>query len=268
MRGNHSNTTPLALASQAAQHQHNCLLSHLPAEDLAILVPKLKLVAVEAGEVLTTPGMTITHAYFPITAIMSMLHTLESGASAEIAVIGNDGLVGSSLLMGAEVASCWTVTESAGMAYRIGAQQLKDAFYRSSSGHCSDAFQHLLLHYTQVLLTQMAQTAVCYRHHRVEQRLCRWLLMRLDRLPGNELLMTQEQIASLLGVRREGITEAACHLQMAGVIDYHRGHISVLDRQGLEACACECYEVVRQESNRLLGVTINSHARAIQLPVA
>lgn len=246
------NTVHSVVAHSATQHSQNSLLSHLPRKDLAELVPHLSLIALSSGQVLATPGMEIHYAHFPVSAIVALLHTLESGASAEIAVIGNDGLVGTSLLMGGEIASCWAVTERAGAAYRIEARRLKDIFNRAWEGHGSAVFQRLVLRYTQVLLTQIAQTAVCYRHHRVEQRLCRWLLMRLDRLPGNELIMTQEHIAHLLGVRREGITEAAYHLQQSGLLDYHRGHITVLDRAGLEERTCECYAVVKLESERLL----------------
>lgn len=231
----------------------NHLLALLPKDELARLKPHLEAVSLRPRQTLFVPGAEIHHAYFPTDVIASLLYVLESGASAEIAVIGNDGLVGASLLMGSDVATYWAVVQSGGNAYRVEGRWLKEAFQRPlEAWGGSTRFQTLLLRYTQVLLAQMAQTAVCNRHHSVEQQLCRWLLLRLDRLPGNELAMTQEQIAHLLGVRREGITEAAGHLHKAGLIDYHRGHITALDRGGLEARACECYAVVRGEVERLL----------------
>jgi CRP-like cAMP-binding protein len=198
------------------------------------------------GEVLYESGIQMHHVYFPTTSIVSLLCVMEDGASAEIAVVGNEGIVGVSLFMGGETTPSRAVVQSAGHAYRLQGQLLKDEFYRAGP------MQRLLLRYTQALLTQMAQTAVCNRHHSLDQQLCRWLLLSLDRLPSNELIMTQELIANMLGVRREGVTEAAGNLQKGGLIEYHRGHITVLDRAGLEARACECYSVVKKECDRLL----------------
>lgn len=226
-------------------HQ-NHLLAALPADEYACLFPHLELVLLPLGEVLYESGIQLRHAYFPTTAIVSLLYVMENGASAEIAVIGNEGGVGISLFMGGETTTNRAVVQSAGHAYRLKRQLLKDEFEHVVP------MQHLLLRYTQALLTQMAQTAVCNRHHSLDQQLCRWLLLSLDRLPLNELVMTQELIANMLGVRREGVTEAAGNLQRAGLIKYHRGHITVLDRAGLEARVCECYAVVKQEFDRLL----------------
>jgi CRP-like cAMP-binding protein len=226
-------------------HQ-NYLLTVLPADEYARLFPYLELVFLPLGTVLYEPGVQLRHAYFPTTAIVSLLYVMENGASTEIAVIGNEGIVGISLFMGGETTTNRAVVQSAGHAYRLKRQLLKDEFEHVVP------MQHLLLRYTQALLTQMAQTAVCNRHHSLDQQLCRWLLLSLDRLPLNELVMTQELIANMLGVRREGVTEAAGNLQRAGLIEYHRGHITVLDRAGLEARACECYAVVKQEFDRLL----------------
>jgi len=198
------------------------------------------------GLVLYESGRTISHVYFPTTAIVSLLYVLENGASAEIAVVGNEGVVGISLFMGGETTPSRAVVQSAGQGWRLKAQVIKDEFNRSGP------VMHLLLRYTQALITQMAQTAVCNRHHSLDQQLCRWLLLSLDRLKGNDLVMTQELIANMLGVRREGVTEAALKLQSAGLIRYARGHITVLDRPGLEARTCECYAVVRREYQRLL----------------
>ena len=198
------------------------------------------------GEVLYEPGTQMRHVYFPTTCIVSLLYVMEDGASAEIAVVGNEGIVGVSLFMGGESTTSRAVVQSAGHAYRLKGQLLKDEFYRAGP------MQQLLLRYTQALLTQMAQTAVCNRHHTVDQQLCRWLLLSLDRLPSNDLTMTQELIANMLGVRREGVTEAAGELQRAGLIEYRRGHITVLNRAGLEARVCECYAVVKKELDRLL----------------
>jgi CRP-like cAMP-binding protein len=198
------------------------------------------------GQVLYEPGAQIRYVYFPTTSIVSLLCIMENGASAEIAVVGNEGIVGVSLFMGGETTPSRAVVQSAGDAYRLKGPLLKDEFYHAG------LMQRLLLRYTQALLTQMAQTAVCNRHHSLEQQLSRWLLLSLDRLPSNELIMTQELIANMLGVRREGVTEAAGHIQKAGLIHYHRGHITVLDRAGLEARACECYAVVKKECDRLL----------------
>jgi CRP-like cAMP-binding protein len=197
--------------------------------------------------VLYESGSVLHHVYFPTDSIISLLYVLEDGASAEIAVVGNEGIIGVALFMGGETTPSRAVVQSAGSAYRLKGQLLKQEFNRSG------AMQHLLLRYTQALLTQMAQTAVCNRHHSVDQQLCRWLLLSLDRLASNELSMTQELIANMLGVRREGVTEAAGKLQSAGLITYSRGRITVVDRSGLEARVCECYAVVKAESDRLLA---------------
>ena len=198
------------------------------------------------GEVLYESGVAMGHVYFPTTSIVSLLHVMEDGASAEIAVVGNEGIVGVSLFMGGETTPSRAVVQSAGLGYRMRGQFLKDEFNR-----CAPVL-HLLLRYTQALITQMSQTAVCNRHHSLDQQLCRWLLLSLDRLQGPELVMTQELIANMLGVRREGVTEAALSLQEAGLIRYKRGRITVLDRHELERRTCECYEVVKKEYDRLL----------------
>ena len=198
------------------------------------------------GDALYESGMQMRHVYFPTTSIVSLLYVMEDGASAEIAVVGNDGIVGISLFMGGESTPSRAVVQSAGHAFRLRGQLVKDEFFRAGPT------QRLLLRYTHALLTQMAQTAVCNRHHSLDQQLCRWLLLSLDRLPANELVMTQELIANMLGVRREGVTEAAGNLQKTGLIEYNRGRITVLDRAGLEARACECYAVVKKEFDRLL----------------
>ena len=198
------------------------------------------------GQVLYESGGTLSHVYFPTTAIVSLLYVMENGASAEIAVVGNEGIVGISLFMGGDSTSSRAVVQSAGLGYRLKAQIMKDDFNRAGP------VLQLLLRYTQALITQMAQTAVCNRHHSLDQQLCRWLLLSLDRLQGNELVMTQELIANMLGVRREGVTEGASKLQQAGLIRYARGHISVLDRDGLQNRSCECYAVVKKEYDRLL----------------
>jgi CRP-like cAMP-binding protein len=198
------------------------------------------------GQVLYEPGATLTHVYFPTTSIVSLLYVMENGASTEISMVGNEGLVGISLFMGGESTPSRAVVQSAGLGFRLKAQLMKNEFERSGP------VLHLLLRYTQALITQMAQTAVCNRHHTLDQQLCRWLLLSLDRLQANELAMTQELIANMLGVRREGVTEAAVKLQQAGLISYARGHITVLDRAGLEKRTCECYAVVKREYDRLL----------------
>jgi CRP-like cAMP-binding protein len=200
----------------------------------------------QLGEVLYEAGGTLSHVYFPTTAIVSLLHVMENGASAEIAVVGNEGLLGISLFMGGESTPSRAVVQSAGEGWRMKAQTMKDEFNRAGP------VLHLLLRYTQALITQMAQTAVCNRHHSLDQQLCRWLLLSLDRLQGNELVMTQELIANMLGVRRESVTEGALKLQRAGLIRYARGRITVLDREGLEQRTCECYAVVKKEYDRLL----------------
>ncbi|WP_275098005.1 Crp/Fnr family transcriptional regulator [Sedimenticola hydrogenitrophicus] len=224
----------------------NHLLTSLPEEEYAPLIPYLELVPMPLGMVLYESGHELRHVYFPTTAIVSLLYVMLDGASAEIAVVGNEGIIGVALFMGGETMPNRAVVQSAGHAYRLKGQLLKQEFNRSGE------LQHLLLRYTQALLTQMAQTAVCNRHHTLDQQLCRWLLLSIDRLPSNELAMTQELIANMLGVRREGVTEAAGKLQKAGLIRYQRGHITVLDRAGLEARACECYAVVKKEFDRLL----------------
>jgi CRP-like cAMP-binding protein len=224
----------------------NHLLAALPADEYARIVPALELVTMPLGEALYESGAQMRHVYFPTTAIVSLLYVMEDGSSAEIAVVGYEGIVGVSLFMGGETTPSRAVVQSAGHGYRMRGQLLKDEFYRAGP------MQRLLLRYTQALLTQMAQTAVCNRHHSLDQQLCRWLLLSLDRLPSNKLVMTQELIANMLGVRREGVTEAAGNLQKAGLIEYNRGHITVLDRAGLEARVCECYAVVKKEFGRLL----------------
>lgn len=224
----------------------NHLLAALPAAEYERLFPHLELVPMPLDEVVYESGSQLSHVYFPTTCIVSLLYVMEDGASAEIAVVGNEGLVGVALFMGGETTPSRALVQSAGHAFRLKGDLLKREFDRSGP------MQHLLLRYTQALLTQMGQTAVCNRHHSVEQQLCRWLLLSLDRLPSNELTMTQELIANMLGVRREGVTEAAGKLQSAGLIHYHRGRITVLDRPRLEAEACECYAVVKREFDRLL----------------
>jgi CRP-like cAMP-binding protein len=231
--------------------RQNHLLDALPAAEYEHLFPHLEQVPMPLGKVLYESGDELHHAYFPTTCIVSKLYVMENGASAEIAVIGNDGIIGVSLFMGGGTMPNRAVVQSEGYAYRLRAHLLIQQFDRSG-GRRSGALQHLLLHYAQALMTQMAQTAACNRHHSVDQQLCRWLLLSLDRLASNELIMTQELIANMLGVRREGVTEAAGKLQKAGLIDYRRGHITVLDRPGLEARVCECYQVVKTESDRLL----------------
>jgi CRP-like cAMP-binding protein len=234
-----------AMPSQQNAPQ-NHLIAALPESERARLLSHMELVSLPLGKALYESGDRLSHVYFPATAIVSLLFVMENGASAEIAVVGNEGIVGIALFMGGETMPNRAVVQSAGDAYRLQGQLLQQEFNRPG------ALQHLLLRYTLALLTQMAQTAVCNRHHSVDQQLCRWLLLSLDRLPSNELSMTQELIANMLGVRREGVTEAAGKLQDAGLIHYSRGHIAVLDRPGLEARVCECYEVVRKEFRRLL----------------
>jgi CRP-like cAMP-binding protein len=224
----------------------NHLLSALPVAEWQRWLPQLERVEMPLGQVLYESGGTLSHVYFPTTAIVSLLYVMENGASAEIAVVGNEGIVGISLFMGGDSTSSRAVVQSAGVGLRLKAQILKDDFNRAGP------VLHLLLRYTQALITQMAQTAVCNRHHSLDQQLCRWLLLSLDRLQGNELVMTQELIANMLGVRREGVTEGALKLQQAGLIRYARGHITVLDRDGLQRRSCECYVVVKKEYDRLL----------------
>jgi CRP-like cAMP-binding protein len=229
-----------------ADHRKNRLLTALPEAEWQRWLPQLELVEMPLGEVLYESGGTLSHVYFPTTAIVSLLYVMENGASAEIAVVGNEGLVGVSLFMGGESTPSRAVVQSAGQGIRLEARAMKNEFNRAGPA------LHLLLRYTQALITQMAQTAVCNRHHSVDQQLCRWLLLSLDRLTGDELVMTQELIANMLGVRREGVTEAALKLQHAGLIRYARGRITVLDRTGLEKRTCECYAVVKKEYDRLL----------------
>ena len=223
----------------------NFLLASLSAAELKRLRPHLEPVAMPLGHVVYESGRLLDHVYFPTTAIVSLLYAMENGSSAEIAMVGHEGLVGISLFMGGESTPSRAVVQSAGHALRLAARYLREEFGRAGS------MQHLLLRYTQSLITQMAQTAVCNRHHSVDQQLCRWLLLSLDRLPSNELVMTQELIANMLGVRREGVTAAAGKLQKEGAISYARGRITVLDRPKLESLSCECYEVVKRECDRL-----------------
>ncbi len=230
----------------APDPRQNRLLAALPDSEWQRWLPQLEFVELPLGRVLYESGATLQHVYFPTTAIVSLLYVLENGASAEIAVVGNEGIVGVSLFMGGGSTPSRAVVQSAGQGYRLRSQAMKDEFDRAGP------VLHLLLRYTQALITQMAQTAVCNRHHSLDQQLCRWLLLSLDRLQGSELVMTQELIANMLGVRREGVTESALSLQKAGLIRYARGRISVLDRPGLERRTCECYAVVRKEYDRLL----------------
>jgi CRP-like cAMP-binding protein len=233
----------------AAPHtpKQNHLLAGLPAADYERLSSHLELVRMPLGEVLYESGGRLLHVYFPTTSIVSLLYVMADGASAEIAVVGNEGVLGISLFMGGETTPSRAVVQSAGYGYRLKSQLLKQEFKRAGP------MMYLLLRYTQALITQMAQTAVCNRHHSVEQQLCRWLLLSLDRLASLELTMTQELIANMLGVRREGVTEAAGKLRDAGVIRYNRGRITVLDRPRLEQEVCECYSVVKKEFDRLLS---------------
>ena len=225
----------------------NHLLAALPSAEFERLAAHLELVPMDLGEALYESGGRLEHVYFPTTSIVSLLYVLENGASAEIAVVGNEGLLGISLFMGGETTPSRAVVQSAGHGYRLKAGLIKEEFSRAGP------VLRLLLRYTQALITQMAQTAVCNRHHTVEQQLCRWLLLSLDRLPTASVSMTQELIANMLGVRREGVTEAAGNLQRAGLIRYSRGRIDVLDRPGLERTVCECYGVVKLEFDRLLS---------------
>jgi CRP-like cAMP-binding protein len=224
----------------------NHLLARLAEAERERWLPNLEPVDLRLGSVIYEAGDTLTHVYFPTTSIVSLLYVMENGASGEIAVVGNEGIVGISLFMGGESTPSRGVVQSAGNAYRLKAKLMLDEFDKAG------AVQHLLLRYTQALITQMSQTAVCNRHHSLDQQLCRWLLLSLDRLPGNELIMTQELIANMLGVRREGVTEGALKLQRAGLIRYARGHVTVLNREGLEERSCECYAVVKREYARLL----------------
>ena len=238
----------------------NHLLASLPDEERARLFSQLELVPMALGEVLYESGSRLRHVYFPTNSIISLLYVMADGASAEIAVVGNEGVIGIALFMGGETTPSRAIVQSAGQAYRLKGQVLKDEFGRSG------AMQHLLLRYTQALLTQMAQTAVCNRHHSVDQQLCRWLLLSLDRLSASTLSMTQELIANMLGVRREGVTEAAGKLQAVGLIQYSRGQITVLDRPRLEARACECYAVVKKEFDRLLPRVVEGRSQLSSAP--
>jgi CRP-like cAMP-binding protein len=239
--------SPLPSNGGAGHSPHqNHLLNALPASAYERIAPHLELIEMGLGDVLYESGDRLAHVYFPTTAIVSLLYVMEDGASAEIAIVGNEGILGIALFMGGETTPSRAVVQSKGHAFRLRADLLKDEFERLGPT------MHLLLRYTQALITQMSQTAACNRHHSVDQQLCRWLLLSLDRLASNELVMTQELISDMLGVRREGVTEAAGDLQDAGLIRYHRGRITVLDRPGLEARSCECYQVVKTEFDRLL----------------
>ncbi len=229
----------------AADPKRNRLLAALPDAEWERWLRQLEPVELKLGQVLYESNGTMTHVYFPTTAIVSLLYVMENGASAEIAVVGNEGLVGISLFMGGESTPSRAVVQSAGLGFRLSSAVIKQEFNRAP-------VLHLLLRYTQALITQMAQTAVCNRHHSLDQQLCRWLLLSLDRLDGSDLVMTQELIANMLGVRREGVTEGALKLQKSGLITYSRGRITVLNRSGLEERTCECYAVVKKEYDRLL----------------
>jgi len=252
----YSSRSPAVAAPNTVPHpsidpKANQLLAALPEVEWQRWLPQLERVEMPLGQVLYESGTTLSHVYFPTTSIVSLLYVMENGSSAEIAVVGNEGIVGISLFMGGESTPSRAVVQSAGRGYRLKAQAIKEEFNRAP-------VLHLLLRYTQALITQMAQTAVCNRHHSLDQQLCRWLLLSLDRLRGDELVMTQELIANMLGVRREGVTESAIKLQKAGLIQYARGRITVLDRPGLEGRSCECYAVVKKEYDRLLPDTVAS----------
>jgi CRP-like cAMP-binding protein len=241
----------LRRAAPAIHSPHqNHLLDALPAADYDRIASHLELITMKLGDVLYESGAKLRYVYFPTTCIVSLLYVMEDGASAEIAIVGNEGILGISLFMGGDTTPSRALVQSAGHAFRLRAELLKDEFGRFGPT------MHLLLRYTQALITQMAQTAVCNRHHSVDQQLCRWLLLSLDRLQSNRLSMTQELIANMLGVRREGVTDAAGKLQDAGLISYRRGAITVVDRPGLEAKACECYQVVKTEFDRLLPYAV------------
>jgi CRP-like cAMP-binding protein len=251
-KASHPSLNDRARASgPAPQSPHqNHLIDALPPSDYERLAPHLELVQMLLGDVLYESGGKMRYVYFPATSIVSLLYVMEDGASAEIAIVGNEGMLGISLFMGGDTTPSRAVVQSAGYGFRLKAELLKNEFGRFGPT------MHLLLRYTQALITQMAQTAVCNRHHSVDQQLCRWLLLSLDRLQSNELSMTQELIANMLGVRREGVTEAAGKLQDAGLIRYRRGTITVLDRPGVEARSCECYQVVKAEFDRLLPYVV------------
>ena len=245
---------PKSARVAAQSPRENRLLAAMPEADYQALVPALERVPMPLGQAVYESGGPQGYVYFPTSSIVSLLYVLADGATAEIAVTGNDGLVGIALFMGGETTPSRAVVQSAGNGYRLRASLLKKEFERGG------ALQHLLLRYTQALITQMTQTAVCNRHHSVDQQLCRWLLLTLDRLPGNKLVMTQELIANMLGVRREGVTEAAGKLQAAGLIEYSRGKITVVDRERLEKRVCECYSVVKREYDRLLPARAEAEA--------
>jgi CRP-like cAMP-binding protein len=249
---------------QLASQQHCATAKHHPTQNLLLdalstdvqqrLFPHLELVEMSLGKVLYEPGDVMRYVYFPTDCIVSLLYVMENGASAEISVVGYEGLIGVALFMGGESTTSRALVQSAGFAYRLLGQRMKDEFGRHGE------LLHLMLRYSQALITQMAQTAVCNRHHSIDQQLCRWLLLSLDRLKDNHLVMTQELIANMLGVRREGVTEAAGRLQRQGVIDYSRGPIIVTNRPKLEQLSCECYEVVKAETDRLLPLKQHDHA--------
>ena len=230
----------------ATNPKHNHLLKSLSKDEYDRLSPHLELITLDLGHVMYESGEKLNNVYFPTTSIISILNVMENGSSAEIAVVGNEGILGISLFMGGVTTPSRAVVQSGGLAYRMKANLLLNEF------NLAGPVQRLLLRYTQALITQMAQTAACNRHHTIDQQLCRWLLLSLDRLAGNTLCMTQELIANMLGVRREGVTDAACKLQKKGLIKYSRGKITVIDRPSLELRCCECYKVVRQEFDRLL----------------
>ena len=244
--GSSPNAKSRMVARTAPNPHQNHLLNALPASDYDRVASHLELIPMNLGDVLYESGARLRYVYFPTTSIVSLLYVMEVGASAEIAIVGNEGILGISLFMGGDTTPSRAVVQSAGHGFRLRAELLKNEFGRVGPT------MHLLLRYTQAVITQMAQTAVCNRHHSVDQQLCRWLLLSLDRLASNELSMTQELIANMLGVRREGVTDAAGKLQDAGLIRYSRGKITVLDRPGLEARSCECYRVVKTEFDRLL----------------
>jgi len=237
------------MSAPHSPHQ-NHLLDALPGDDYRRVASELELIPMNLGDVLYESGVKLRYVYFPTTCIISLLYVMEDGASAEIAIVGNEGILGVSLFMGGNTTPSRAIVQSAGHAFRLKAELLNNEFERFGPT------MHILLRYTQALITQMAQTAVCNRHHSVDQQLCRWLLLSLDRLGSNELSMTQELIANMLGVRREGVTEAAGKLQKAGLIRYQRGRITVLDRPGMETRSCECYQVVKTEFDRLLPYVV------------
>jgi len=237
--------------------EQNHLLAALPKAEFGRLAAQLELIPLRLGEILYEPGGQLQHAYFPTTAIVSLHYVTESGASAEIAGVGNEGVIGIALFLGGDTTPSSAMVQTAGYAYRLDRRHLQQEFERAGP------LLRLLLRYTQALMTQMTQTAVCNRHHSVEQQLCRWLLTTLDRIPSGQLVMTQELVASMLGVRREGITAAAGRLQEAGFIRYRRGHIAVIERPGLESLSCECYAVVKRELGRLLSDILPGDPRHI-----